>query len=119
MGYTKFGEKFRILRIMHHEVLSDASVFLHSSCSFISSVETGKKNVPADWLNLISEHYKLTDAERLELSNSIEDSKTTVKIDMIAASTAKRSAALQFQRSFDCLDDETANEILKILKRNS
>ena len=119
MRYTKFGEQFRILRIKHHEVLADAAKFLGAKSSFISAVETGRKNVPEKWLDLISEHYSLSEKQRFELAQSIEDSKTTVRIDMVAASEAQRSVALQFQRSFDGLDEETANEIMEILKRNS
>jgi DNA-binding XRE family transcriptional regulator len=119
MRYTKFGEQFRILRIKHHEVLSDASKFLGATSSFVSAVETGKKNVPEKWLDLISEHYSLNSAQRAELAQAIEDSKTAIKIDMVAASEAQRNVALQFQRSFDGLDEETAKEIMEILKRNN
>ena len=119
MRYTKFGEQFRILRIKHHEVLADVTKFLGATSSFISAVETGRKNVPEKWLDLLSEHYSLNEKQRSELAQAIEDSKTTVKIDMVAASEAQRSVALQFQRSFDGLDEETAKEIMKILRRNS
>ena len=119
MRYTKFGEQFRILRIKHHEVLADAAVFLDATSSFISSVETGRKNVPDKWLDLICEHYSLSDKEHSELAEAIEESKTAVKIDMVAATAAQRSVALQFQRSFDGLDEKTAQEIMEILKRNS
>jgi len=119
MRYTKFGEQFRILRIKHHEVLADATKFLGATGSFISAVETGRKNVPEKWLDLISDHYSLNERQRSELAKAIEDSKTTVKIDMVAVSEVKRSVALQFQRSFDGLDEETAKEIMEILNRNN
>ena len=119
MRYTKFGEQFRILRIKHHEVLADAAKFLNTTSSFVSAVETGKKNVPEKWLGLICEHYSLNDGQRNELAQAIEDSKTTLKIDMVAATEVQRDVALQFQRSFDGLDEETAQEILEILKKNS
>lgn len=117
MRYTKFGEQFRILRIKHHEVLSDAAKFLGVTSSFISAVETGKKNVPDKWLDQICEHYFLNEKQRSELAQAIEDSKTMVRIDMITASPVQRSVALQFQRSFDGLDEETANQIMEILKK--
>ena len=49
---------------------------------------------------------------------AIEESKTSLKIDMAAAGAAQRSVAIQFQRSFDGLDEETAKEIMEILKGN-
>ena len=118
MRYTKFGEQFRILRIKNHEVLADATKFLHATSSFISAVETGKKNVPDKWLDLICEHYSLNEKERHSLMEAIEESKTSLKIDMGTAGAAQRSVAIQFQRSFDGLDEETAKEIMKILKGN-
>lgn len=118
MKYTKFGEQFRILRIQHHEVLSDAAKMLGVTSSFVSSVETGKKNVPDKWLDIICNHYSLSNEQRKELAQAIEDSKTTIKIDMVSATEAQRNVALQFQRSFDGLDEKTASQIMNILKRN-
>ena len=43
MGYTKFGEFIRILRIRNHEVMGDLAKVLEVSLPFLSSVETGKK----------------------------------------------------------------------------
>lgn len=43
MGYTKFGEFVRILRIKHHEIMGDMARMLGTSLPFLSAVETGKK----------------------------------------------------------------------------
>jgi len=118
MDYTTFGEKFRILRIKHHEVLADAKTFLGVSSAFISSVECGKRPVPSDWLDKISNHYGLSEEERCDLGDSIELSKNTIKLHITNSSPAQKTAAIQFQRSFDDLDEKTAKEIIKILERN-
>ena len=119
MGYTKFGEYFRILRIKHHEVLADAKKFLNVSSAFISSVECGKKPVPNDWFDKIVSHYDLDQKEQNDLREAIEKSAKTVKIDILNATEPQKNAAIQFQRSFEDLDEQTANEIIDILKRNS
>lgn len=116
MGYTQFGELFRILRIKHHEVLADAKEFLGVSTAFISSVECGKKSVPDDWAEKIINHYKLSDDEAKELLNAIDQSKKTMRIDISMASDLKRSVALQFQRSFQDADEDTMLEIQRILE---
>lgn len=118
MSYTPFGIFFRTLRIKHHEILSDASKFLNVTSAYISSVECGKRPVPEEWATLIAEHYSLSQAEISELNQAIEDSKTSIKINLSRSGSVQRSAAIQFQRSFDEMDDETANEILKIIERN-
>lgn len=118
MSYTPFGIFFRTLRIKHHEILSDASKFLNVTSAYISSVECGKRPVPEEWAALITEHYGLSQAEIVAMNQAIEESKTSIKINLSRSGSAQRSAAIRFQRSFDEMDDETANEILKIIERN-
>ena len=118
MKYTEFGEMFRILRLKHREVLADARDFLNVSSAFISAVECGKKPAPEGWLDKIVQHYGLNEEEARKLAESIEMSKQTIKIDVIGASAASKMAAIQFQRSFDQMDDETAEELISILRRN-
>ena len=118
MNYTPFGEFFRILRIKHHEVLNDAKDFLGVTCAYISSVECGKRAVPSDWKDKIIVHYNLNDKEIAELDDSIVKSATSVKLGLVNTTNVQRSVAIQFQRSFDNLDEESAKEIMEILERN-
>ncbi len=117
MAYTKFGEFMRVQRIKHHEVMGDTAALLEVSVPFVSDVENGKKNVPQEWFDKIVSHYCLTNQERVELSSIIDDSKTQMKISLVNKPTYKRSIALQFQRSFDDLDEETAKKIMQILAK--
>ena len=118
MNYTPFGEFYRTLRIKHREILSDAAKLLNVSSAYVSSVECGKRPVPEEWIGLISKHYNLSDSEIEALKDAVERSKTSVKINLTSASYTRRTAAIQFQRSFDDMDDETAQEILRIIERN-
>jgi transcriptional regulator with XRE-family HTH domain len=115
MAYTRFGEFVRILRIKHHEVMGDMAKMLGASLPFLSSVENGKKNVPADWADKIAAHYDLTPLQRQELDEAIEESKIQYKIPAQNAGYNQRRAAMQFARSFDEMDDETAMKILELL----
>ncbi|MGN1319016.1 MAG: hypothetical protein ACI4VF_08350 [Lachnospirales bacterium] len=90
--------------------------FLDTSLPFLSAVENGKKNVPKSWINKIVEHYNLDESEKAELEQSIEDSRTQMKISLANVSTPKRGMALQFARSFENMDDETAKKIIEILE---
>lgn len=118
MPYTKFGELLRILRIKNHEVMGDVAKLLNVKTPFLSAVETGKKNVPDNWIEILSDHYALSDEERNMLTNAIEDSKTQVKINLINYEPFKREMALQFQRSFNDIDEETAKKIIELLNRS-
>ncbi len=116
MSYTKFAEFMRILRIKNHENMGDTAKLLDVNVSFLSAVETGKKNVPMNWVEKIVNHYKLSNSERLDLLAAIEDSKTTSKIDLVSTPDYKRQVALQFQRSFDDIDETTAKKIMELLE---
>ena len=117
MGYTKYGEFIRVLRIKHHEIMGDTAKLLGCMVSFVSSVESGKKNVPENWAPILIEHYHLTDDQQKELYNAIEESKTQVKLNLTTATNPQRRLAVQFQRSFEKLDDETANAIMELLNK--
>lgn len=115
MSYTKFAEFLRILRIKNHETMGDTAKLLGVNAAFVSAVENGKKNVPEDWIDKLVNHYNLNEQEKQELIRAIEDSKTTSKINLVSAPSFKRKVALQFQRSFDDIDEETAKKILDLL----
>ena len=65
----------------------------------------------------ITEHYGLTKTEHQELEEAVEESKTQFKIVAGKAGNHQRKAALQFARSFDEMDDETAIKILELLSK--
>lgn len=115
MAYTSYGEFMRILRIRNHEVMGHMEAVLGAKLPFISAVENGKKNVPADWYEKIVAHYNLNEDEKKELKYCIEQSKTQVKISMKDKGNTQRDAALQFARSFEDMDEDTAMRIIEIL----
>jgi len=73
--------------------------------------------VPETWAQILIEHYQLSELEKKELYDAIEDSKTQVKLNLVSASITQRRLAIQFQRSFEKLDDETANAIFELLDK--
>ncbi len=115
MSYTSFGEFVRILRIKNHEVMGDMAKVLDVKVPFLSAVENGKKNVPSDWAYKLTVHYNLSTEEQHSLLQAIDESKTQYKLPMENAGIHQRRAALQFARSFDEMDDETALKILELL----
>ena len=118
MAYTKFGEYMRVLRVQHHEVMGDIAKLLGVSTPFLSAVETGKKNVPDEWFDILAKHYSLTNNEIVEMKNAAENSRNQVKIVLSKSESYQREVALQFARSFDGIDEDTAEKILALLKRS-
>lgn len=117
MSYTSFGEFVRILRIKKHEVMGDMAKVLDVKIPFLSAVENGKKNVPADWADKLITHYNLSLDEQEALKQAIAESRMQYKIPTKNAGIQQRRAALQFARSFDEMDDETALKILELLSQ--
>lgn len=117
MGYTKFGEFMRIQRVKHHEVMGDTAKLFGVKLPFISTVESGKRNVPEEWIPILIKHYNLSATEQAELIDAVEHSKTQMKINLTTASNAQRRLAVQFQRSFENLDEDTATAIIKLLNK--
>ncbi|MCI8332026.1 MAG: XRE family transcriptional regulator [Clostridiales bacterium] len=117
MGYTKFGEFMRIQRIKNHEVMGDTAKLLDVKLPFVSTVESGKRNVPEEWVSILIEHYNLNSEEQVELREAIEHSKTQVKINLASANNTQRRLAVQFQRSFEKLDEDTAAAIIDLLNK--
>lgn len=117
MSYTSFGEFLRILRIKHHEVMGDLAKVLNVKTPFLSAVENGKKNVPAEWIDKIISHYDLSSSEQNEMAKAIEESKTQYKLKMQNVGIFQRRAAMSFARSFDDMDDETAIKIMELLNK--
>ncbi len=116
MSYTSLGEFLRILRIKNHEVMGDLAKVLGTSSPFLSAVENGKKNIPTEWIPKIISHYNLSEEDQERLRDAIEESKTQYKIVVSNSGINQRKAAMQFARSFDDMDDETALYILDLLQ---
>lgn len=117
MSYTRFGEFMRIKRIKNHEVMANTAELLSVSVPFVSAVENGKKNVPDEWFDILVRHYNLNEGERNELAQAIEESKTQIKFNLSNAKEFQRRVALQFQRSFNDLDEETANALIELFNK--
>lgn len=116
MSYTKFGELMRLLRIKNHEVMGDIAKLLNTSTPYLSAVENGKKNVPKTWIPIIANHYGLGEEDQQELEQAAEESRTQMKLNIQGVGNVKRQTALQFARSFDGMDEETAIKIMKLLE---
>lgn len=116
MAYTKFGEYVRVLRIKNHEIMGDMAKWLDTNTPFLSAVENGKKSIPKEWKEKIIDHYSLKNDEINELEKAIELSQTQLKVDLKKSSNTKREAALEFKRSFDDIDDDTAKRIIDLLE---
>ena len=78
--YTKFGEELRVLRTRRHQSIQDMADVLGVSKGFLSRVESGKKAIPGDWIDILCDHYHLKPYPRQILEDAAALSKTRIQI---------------------------------------
>lgn len=112
---TAFGKFCRKLRIDCGQIMLDMAESLQVSPAFLSAVENGKKNIPAQWGDRIIKAYKLSEKKSMELLDAIDKSKTEIRINLSKHSEQDRNLAIAFAREFGSLNSEQKKEILKML----
>jgi transcriptional regulator with XRE-family HTH domain len=69
---TEFGKFTRKLRVDNDELLKYMADKLGVSSSYLSSVETGKRKTPVEWVDKISQLYNLDEHMKSKLKNLIK-----------------------------------------------
>ena len=113
--YTRFGEELRVLRTRRHQNQQEMAEVLGVTKNFLSMVEKGKKAIPEKWIDILTEYYHLKPHPRQLLVDAAEASKIRIKIDLKGAPLYKRDLAVAFEKSFDQIDEDAAQSIMKIL----
>lgn len=67
MKLTEVGKFLRKLRVDNGELLKDMAIKLNVTPSFLSMVETGRRNIPKKWEEEIKEIYSLSLKQKEEL----------------------------------------------------
>jgi transcriptional regulator with XRE-family HTH domain len=111
---TEFGKFLRKLRIDCGEIIQNMAGKLGVTASYLSAVETGKRNIPSSWIEEISNLYSLPLEERNDLANAAARSATSVEVEFGNATPEKRDVAILFARKFESMDTRILNN-LKIL----
>lgn len=114
---TLFGKFCRKLRIDSGELLKDMADKLGVTSSYLSAVETGKRNVPAEWLDKLTKLYSLNRSESTELSEAIHESQLTIKFDLNEMRKDERNLVLAFARRLDGLAADDKKQIQSILNK--
>ena len=114
---TELGKALRKLRIDRSETLGDMADKLSITSSYLSAIEKGKRPAPEGLTDKISDLYGLGSDIRSELASAADKTLQAVKLSLDGSSDPKREVALCFARSFDDLDDDTAESVLKLLRK--
>lgn len=114
---TEFGIFVRKLRHYNNEFLEDMSKKLNVAPSYLSMVETGKRNIPKEWQDIIVEKYNLSNSEMENLKIAILHSKKEIKIDTTDLNKDEKELIFAFANRFKHLNHQDKEEIKSILKK--
>jgi len=115
---TEFGKTLRKLRIDNGEVLKNMAEKLGCTASYLSAVETGKRSIPNDWIEKIIALYNLSIDAAEDFREVTMKELRTIKIDLDDFLGVKKETAVLFAREFSDVDDATAEQIRKLLKKS-
>ena len=113
---TDFGRFLRKIRIDCGEILKDMAEKLNVSAAYLSAVEMGKRNIPEQWVNRISELYGLSDEEKCNLNDAADNSAKSITLNFDNISNSHKETAILFAREFENVDTETLDKIKKLLR---
>ena len=113
---TDFGRFLRKIRTDCGEILKDMAEKLNVSAAYLSAVEMGKRNIPEQWVNRISELYNLSEEEKNNLNDAADNSAKSITLSFDNISDSHKETAILFAREFENVDTETLDKIKKLLK---
>ena len=116
--YTRFGEELRVLRTRRHQNQQEMAYVLGVTKGFLSKVESGKKAIPGDWIDILCDHYHLKPYPRQILEDAAALSKTRIQIILRQVPNYKRILAIKFEKYFDQIDEETADKIVALIDKS-
>ncbi|HBH4034382.1 TPA: helix-turn-helix transcriptional regulator [Clostridioides difficile] len=114
---TEFGIFVRKLRHYNNEFLEDMSKKLNVAPSYLSMVETGKRNIPKEWQDTIVEKYNLSNNEMEDLKIAILHSKKEIKIETTDLNKDEKELIFAFANHFRHLNHQDKEKIRSILKK--
>ncbi|MBR0418226.1 MAG: helix-turn-helix domain-containing protein [Erysipelotrichaceae bacterium] len=118
MEYTRFGEEMRVLRTRRHQSQKDMAEVLGVTKSFLSSVETGRRSIPKGWIDIIVDHYHLKPYPRQILEDAARASRNYIRIALKGQPNYRRNLAVGFEDSFEQIDEETSQMMLKLMGKD-
>lgn len=116
MKLNEFGKELRRLRLDRDELLKDMARRLRITPAFLSSIESGRKPVPADFVARVNEEYALSEAVRNRLQTAADMTRSSFEIKLSSSATSRhREAAAVLARTFPGLGSADLEELVKFM----
>lgn len=114
---TELAMILRSIRLKEGQILKNMSDALNVTSSYLSAVENGKRPMPEEWLDLFKKIYSLSDDMVSKIMFAADELRTSIKMNLENVTKTQKEAAVVFARSFEEMDDQTAEEIINMLRK--
>lgn len=115
---TELGKEIRKLRIDKDENLSSMSKKLGISVSYLSAIENGTREIPADFVDKLNEIYHLSKSRRDEFIKAEANSVGKISISLHSAIRPQRELAFTLSRKLKDLSPDECEELMRYLGGN-
>ena len=115
---TKLGKEIRKLRKDKGENLATMSKKLGVSISYLSAIENGTREIPAKFVDKLSEIYHLSKEQKKEFARAEADSINKISISLHSAIRPQKQLVFTLSRKLKDLSPDECNEIIKFLGGN-
>ena len=113
---TEFGKLLRIIRINSGDSSREMARKLGFSPSYLSAIESGKRNIPTDMEKLLSKSYPLSQIDLEKLRTAMFASSDTVKINLTDFAEKKQRVIMAIAQ--DDISDNGLDEISDLIFRH-
>jgi transcriptional regulator with XRE-family HTH domain len=112
---TKFGKQLRKLRIDKTITLGSMADAIGISSSYLSSIETGKRNISDSFFNSVVSYFDLQGDDVVMLKKMADLSQKEITLSLQDANDQQKNSAVFFARRLNELSDEDLENINSIL----
>lgn len=112
-----FGLYLRQLRKEKNESLLSLSEKLGVGVPFLSALENGKKTIPLDYGDKLTDVLNLTKEESINLKNSIDYSNRKIQINLDNLNSEQQEVSLAFARTINQASQKKLEELRKLLEK--
>ena len=111
---TEFGKVMRIIRINTGDSMRDMAAKIGMSATYLSAIETGKRNIPSNMEELLFSRYDFSEKDKKRIKDAIEQSVAQVKIDV--REMAEKQKKIIYSVAKGGIDEATLDKLCEIIK---
>lgn len=113
---TAFSNVLKEVRSKDGDSLRTMAKRLGISAAFLSAIEVGKKTIPLDYADKISEEYKLSKEMHDKIADAIFETNNMIKLGLNELNDEQRDVSLLFARKITNADPELIKKLKEALE---